>query len=134
MIPQTLARDASGAVAVPLRWVTGLDAVATLVYHRLRTRRGTALDDIERGLPWWDWLERLPVPLVEIRSAVRAQLLLVPGVLAVPTVTASRTDDGGLLVSATVQVRIGEVERTVGVQVADPYQTSGPPLLLTLLG
>ena len=134
MTAPTLARDATGAVRVPLAWARDLDAVQVDIYHRLRTRRGTALDDVSRGLPWLDWLERRPVPLVEIQAAVRAQLVAIPEVVAVERVTAARTDDGGLTVNAVVSVRVLGRVLSLSLAVADPYQTSGPPLLFQIVG
>ena len=134
MTAPTLARDSSGAVRVPLAWARDLDAVKVDIYHRLRTRRGTALDDVSRGLPWLDWLERRPVPLVEIQSVTRAQLVAVPEVVAVESVTAVRTDDGGLTIDAVITVRVGGRVLSLSLAVADPYQTSGPPLLFQIVG
>jgi hypothetical protein len=134
MTAPTLARAATGAVRVPLAWARDLDAVQVDIYHRLRTRRGTALDDIARGLPWLDWLQRRPVPLVEIQAAVRAQLVAIPEVVAVERVTASRTDDAGLLIEAVVTVRLLGRALSLALSVADPYQTSGPPLYFQIVG
>lgn len=133
MTAPTLARDSTGAVRVPLTWARDLDAVQVDIYHRLRTRRGTALDDVSRGLPWLDWLERRPVPLVEIQAAVRAQLIAVEEVVSVERVTAARVDDG-ITVDAVITVRVLGAVLSLSLAVADPYQTSGPPLLFQIVG
>lgn len=127
MTAPTLARDASGAVRVPLRWVSDLDAVSVDLYHRLRTVRGTALDDVERGLPWWDWLARWPGPQV-VQAVVRSQLLADASVVDVERVSVSVVD-AAVSIVAVVRVRLDGRVLSTSVAVTDPLQTSGPPPL-----
>jgi hypothetical protein len=127
MTAPTLARDSTGAVRVPFSYAHGYEAIATQIWHRLRTHRGSALEDVARGLPWGDWLTRLVVPLAEIEGAVRAQVVIVPGVVAIERVVASVADG---VITCEVLCRLVVRGRPFGVAivVADPYQTSGPPL------
>lgn len=126
MTAPALVRDSLGAVVVPLRWVYGADAVLVRCYHRLRTDRGTALEDTARGLPWSDWQTREPVPLAEIEGAVREQVEGIPGVVEVSDVVATRS---GSSISCSVRVRIdadGDLV-TADVSASDPYATAGSP-------
>lgn len=133
MASPTLARTATGAVRIPMTLATGIDVVSLGIYHRLRTEVGTALEDAARGLPWTAWLMRQPVPLVEVEAQVRAQLRRVPGVVTVEAVTAARASDGAITCTARCTVAAGGEAYSLSVQVADPYQTSGPPLLFQIL-
>jgi hypothetical protein len=126
VIAPVLARDSTGAVLLPMRQVGGADAVMTRLWTRLRTRRGTALEDAERGLPWTDWLQRPGVPLVEITDAVREQAALVQGVVAVVAVTGSRSG-GRITIGVRVDVESDDTIASVAITVADPYQTQGAP-------
>lgn len=132
MTAPTLARDASGAVRVPLRWAVDLDAISTRLWHRLRTVRGTALDDIERGVPWWTWLERWPSNTT-VQALVRSQLRADPDVVAVDAVTVSVVE-GVASIGATIRVRVGGRVLTTDLRVTDPYQTAGPPPMYLIGG
>jgi hypothetical protein len=127
MTAPTLARTSSGAVRVPFAYAHGYDAIAIQIWHRLRTHRGSALEDVARGLPWGDWLTRLVVPLAEIEGAVRAQVVLVPGVVAIERVAATVVD-GVITCEVLCRIQVRGRPFGIGVTVADPYQTSGPPL------
>lgn len=126
MTTPALARDANGAVESPLRWVDGADAVLVRLYHRLRTDRGTGLEDTTRGLPWSDWQTRTPIPLAEIEGAVREQVEIVPDVVEVTRVEASRSGSS-VVVDVTVTIDAEGEIITADITAADPYLTAGPP-------
>lgn len=127
MTAPVLARTTSGAVRFPLAQIGGVDAVASRIWHRLRTRRGTAIEDTDRGLPWLAWRERAAIPVVEITDAVREQVVLEPGVVAVRSVTPSRVG-GQITISVQVDVRAEDSIASVAIGVLDPYQTQGAPV------
>lgn len=104
----TLALDATGtAVAVPLRYVAGPEAVATKIRLRLDSIRGQWIEDERIGLPWLDWQEAPATPDVVIEGAVRRQIRDVPGVLSVDRVTVDRTGD---VLGIAVEVSVSGAE------------------------
>jgi hypothetical protein len=108
-----------------MRRVSGFEAVADVMFSRLRTLRGTALEETERGIPWIAWAERPAIPMVEIEAAVRAQLEVIPGVV-VRSVTAQRVSRR-VVCSVEADVRTSDGIAVLTVTVADPYLTAGAP-------
>ena len=100
----TLAMDGTGrALAVPLRYVQGPDAVAAKLRCRLDSIRGSWREDTRIGLPWVEWQESPATPPVVIEGAIRRQCREVEGVLSVDRVTA-RLVGGELQIAVTVSV------------------------------
>jgi len=128
----TLARVVNGAVRVPFAWGRDFDAIRLNIYQRLWTEVGTALEDAARGLPWMRWASDPSTGLPEIAAAVRLQLGAVAGVQAVQSVTPSRVA-GVLSCPARCTVVLDGRPYSLSVVVADPYQTSGPPLLFQIV-
>lgn len=138
MTTPVLARTSTGAMRLPMAQVSGSAAVADRIFHRLRTDRGTALEDDSRGLPWFGprhngWLLRKNVPRIEIEGTVREQVALVDGVVSVDSVLAERVNDG-LVVSVACTVKKDDEISSITITVADPYQTSGPPTWFAIAG
>jgi hypothetical protein len=129
----TLARTADGAVRVPFAWARDFDAIQVNIYQRLWTEVGTALENAARGLPWMRWASEPSVGMPEIAAAVRLQLGAVAGVQAVQSVTPSRVA-GVLSCPARCTVVLDGRPYSLSVVVADPYQTSGPPLFFQIGG
>ena len=127
MTAPVLARRATGAVRFPMAQIGGVDAVASRIWHRLRTRRGTAIEDEARGLPWLAWRERAVIPVVEIADAVREQGALEPGVVAVRRVVPTRVG-GQVTIAVEVDVQAQDSIASVAIGVLDPYQTQGAPV------
>jgi hypothetical protein len=125
MSAPVLARTSTGSVRFPRRRVSGFEAVADVMFSRLRTLRGTALEETERGIPWIAWAERPAIPMVEIEAAVRAQLEVIPGVV-VRSVTAQRVNRR-VVCSVEADVRTSDGIAVLTVTVADPYLTAGAP-------
>ena len=89
-----LALDSTGRqVAVPLRVVDGLEAVATRVRVRLETIRGSWQEDRRLGLPWLDWLQDPTTSTTLIEAEIRSQLRQILEVHEVREVTATQTGD-----------------------------------------
>jgi hypothetical protein len=128
----TLARTADGSVRVPFAWARDFDAVRLNIYQRLWTEVGTALENAARGLPWMRWASNPSVGLPEIAAAVRLQLGAVAGVQSVQSVTPSRAA-GVISCPARCTVVLDGQAYSLSVVVADPYQTSGPPLLFQIV-
>jgi len=123
-LPPVPAINSDGSRQVPTVLVSGLDGVLVRLFTRLRTRRGEALSDTLRGLPWDSWQARKAVPLAEIRAEVRTQGGLVAGVREVVSVTATRSGGG---ITCTLRVTFTEDETaSADVSVTDPYLTAGP--------
>jgi hypothetical protein len=129
----TLARTADHAVRVPFAWARDFEAVEANIFHRLWTEVGTALEDAARGLPWMRWASEPSTGLPEISAAVRLQLGSVSTVQTVESVTPQRVA-GVITCSARCTVVLDGRPYSLSVAIADPYQTSGPPLLFQIIG
>lgn len=99
-----LGLDATGRKpAIPLRLVSGPEAVATKVRIRLESIRGSWSEDERIGLPWLDWQDAPNTAPVVIEGAIRRQLREVPGVLSVDRVTVTKAGSAlGIAVYLTV--------------------------------
>lgn len=127
MTAPVLARTSTGAVRLPMRQVGGARAVAHRLQHRLRTERGTALEDVERGCPWSRWATTAPLPTAEIDAVLREQVALEPGVAGVTLTRVVRAANGSITVTIYVDIRAEDTVQSVAIVVADPYLTSGAP-------
>jgi len=127
----TLAVDSLGNIALPLRSVSGVDAVRVRVLVRLQTQLGTWLTDTSKGLPVEEWTGSPGFgkgPSAEEASAVvRAQLESIVGVQEVESVDATRSASA-LTVTASLIAEEDGQRGTVTVSTSyDPWDTSPAP-------
>lgn len=121
----TLACTDSGAIAWPLRSVTGLDAVRARLLQRLHTVQGERPEDVTVG---WalEVIEGQAVPRARAEAQLRAQLRADPAVLQIRSLTVA---DAGTARTATASLLVrttdGLAELTLGVPL--PYDTRGAP-------
>jgi len=128
MTSPALARLADGSVEFPMRLVGGAEAVGITMQHRLRTHRGTDLEDVSVGLPWKRWATTLPTSLADIEGVAREQARRVPGVTAVRLSRATRDPStGAIATTLTVDVSARDTTQAITMVVADPLLTSGAP-------
>ena len=128
MTSPALARLADGSIALPMRLVGGAESVGITMQHRLRTHRGTDLEDITVGLPWKRWATTLPTPLADIEGVSREQARRVPGVTAARLSRAARDPSTGSIATAlTVDISTRDTTQAITMVVADPLLTSGAP-------
>ena len=122
-----------GAMALPARYVSGIDSVAQSIDRRLHTILGTWPEAANVGLPWDRWVadpKRL-TPAI-FAAAIRVQLQLAPEVVQVTRCVASQSG-GALTLSASALVTVDGQSGTVLVT-TDPLVRVGAPSFLTVRG
>jgi len=103
-----LALDPTGTqIAVPLRYVSGAEAVLTKVRIALQSVRGFWPDDTQFGLPLTRWLANPATPLIEIEGTVRLILSRIDGVLEVVAVEPAKTG-GNIAITVRLVVADGD--------------------------
>jgi hypothetical protein len=128
-----VALAASGDLALPARYLSGIDLVVQRMRIRLATVFGTWPDDAAFGLPHDRWIDRpgQTTPAI-VASTMRAQLEADPDVQSV--VSVEGTSSGQVVnVVARVIVRADGESATVTVNYS-PLLRTGAPALFTVTG
>jgi len=128
-----LALDPTGTrIAVPLRYVSGAEAVLTKVRIALQSVRGFWPDNTQFGLPLLEWLANPATPLIEIEGTVRLILSRIEGVLEVVAVEAAKTG-GNVAITVRIIVDNGADEALVAL-VGDIDDPNSPGAWWALFG
>lgn len=127
----TLAVDSLGNLALPLRSVSGIEAVRVRVLVRLQTQLGTWLTDTSKGLPIEEWtggpgFGKGP-SAEEAAAVVRAQLETITGVREVQSVDATRSASALTITASVLADEDGEQATLTVASTYDPWDTSPAP-------
>lgn len=85
----TLALDDDGDLAVPLRYITGREAIAQSLRVRLAMFRGEWFADLDFGLPYFQEILGKKFVAPRIVAAFRDLIIATPGVAEIADLTAT---------------------------------------------
>ena len=112
-IPKDLALDSEGDLEVPLRWVSGAEAVAHRLGIRLRRWSGEWFLDAREGIPYIQTVLRKGADLPLIEALFRRCILETPGVASLASYT-SELDRSARRLSISFEARLVDGAAVLG--------------------
>lgn len=109
--PQAYALTVDGDLEVPLRFVTGVAAVAQAAMIRLKTFAGEWFQDLDRGVPMYEDVLGQPFDETKVRAAFYNELIDTEHVITVTEFTLSfNSETRHLTVSWRLKTVFGDTE------------------------
>lgn len=111
-----LALDDDLQLVIPMRLIDGPELVIQRMRIRLATHLGEWLLDELVGLPYIDWADAVPPPLLDIETRILDTLARTPGVLRIEDFDVTLSDSGTYSILGTVLLETTTPD--VGVQLS----------------